>query len=271
MGKYSHQCVLSLSPKTSSTLPIVVNIGNLTPATNKEPALLRHREVVTQFHEFGHAIHAILAKTKHLRHSWSWDASPYIAGVENDFLEVPSQLFENWAFETEILLELSSHYKTNEPLPMNLINSIKDSKNVCAGLSYSRQAFMSLIDLKLHSREFGNEIMASDDPVDLITRIWNGLFKETLPLGSVDDIVPGASWYHISMGYDAGYYSYLYSRVLAVDFYSVFESVDDSVAGDKFRRFVCEPGASIDGDVISENFLGRKPDGEAFFRDLGVV
>jgi len=269
-GKYSHQCVMPLAPsyidnKNQQNIPVVVIIGNLTKSTKDSVSLLKHSEVITFFHEFGHVMHALCTKSKYSRFSWSWTAIPYPVGIEMDALEVPSQMFENWIWDAKVLKRLSSHYETKEKLSDELITAICKTRHINDAYKYSRQIFMSLFDLKVHS----------NIDVETISEVWETMQKEYTSIETIPNTAFLCSWYHLSMGYDAGYYSYLWSEVYSHDLYTKFaESTHggclDTDLGYDFRKKILEPGANEDFVVLMEKFLGRPPSNKAFLNYLNI-
>ncbi|ORX44127.1 Metalloendopeptidase family-saccharolysin & [Piromyces finnis] len=269
-GKYSHQCVMPLAPsyidnKNQQNIPVVVIIGNLTKSTNDSVSLLKHTEVVTFFHEFGHVMHALCTKSMYSRFSWSWTAIPYPVGIEMDALEVPSQMFENWIWDAKVLKRLSCHYKTKEQLPDDLIASICKTRHINDAYKYSRQIFMSLFDLKVHS----------NIDIEIISNVWEKMQKEYTNIETISNTSFLCSWYHLTMGYDAGYYSYLWSEVYSHDLYTKFAESSkgcmDTDLGFNYRKFILEPGANDDFINLMKKFLGRPPNNNAFLKYLNIT
>jgi len=236
-------------------------VANLAKPTPTKPALLTHREVVTFFHEFGHVMHNLCADSKHIRQCWF--------NVEMDFVEAPSQMLENWVWQPEVLKKLSGHYLDNtKPLPDELIQNIIRAKNVCIGLQKLRQVGFSVYDMKLHTDA---DITIDSDP-SKVSQLFNKMKGEI----SLVEPTPGsnfvACWMHLTAGYDAGYYGYLWSEVFSFDMFSSFvkEGPLNRVVGMNFRTKVLQPGASQDAMNLLIDFLGRKPTDEAYFKDLGI-
>lgn len=153
-GKYTHAACFQLQPgyerpNGTRQLPACALVCNFTKATGDRPSLLNHDEVVTLFHELGHGMHDMCGKTKYSRFHGT--------NVEYDFVEAPSQMLENWCWEEEILQKLSKHYKTNEPLPKELIQSLIKTKNVNTGLLNLRQLFFATLDMRIHSAAYQKE------------------------------------------------------------------------------------------------------------------
>ncbi|KAJ3217725.1 Thimet oligopeptidase [Clydaea vesicula] len=238
----------------SRNFPIAAMVSNFKKPTSDKPSLLNHNEVVTFYHELGHVMHNICSKTKWARFHGT--------AVERDFVEAPSQMLENWCWETVVLKKLSSHYKTGESLPDDLIKRLVDSKKVGVGLANLRQIFFGSFDLEMHSTEF-------KDP----TVTWERLRREVSLIPMIPSTVPFATFGHLMHGYDSGYYGYLWSEVFSADmYYSRFEKEDSILEGKKagmdYRTWILKPGGSIDGMDMLKGFLGREPNDDAFLKTL---
>ncbi|EIN12760.1 metallopeptidase MepB [Punctularia strigosozonata HHB-11173 SS5] len=257
-SKYGHAAVwgmlLSAENERGESVPIPLTcmVANLAKPTPDRPALMRHDDVVTFFHEMGHVFHGLLSKTKYARfHGTS---------VARDFVEAPSQMLENWCWEPKVLKQMSRHYKTGEPLSDELIKKIVDSRYVNVGLFYLRQLFFAKFDMKVHM---------DSEPNDY-TQLWNSM-REQISLVKGGEPQPGQGTFgHITGGYDAGYYGYTYSLVFAADMYkTVFEADPlDPKRGQHYRESILLPGGSRDEMQSLEAFLGRKPNSEAFLEAL---
>jgi len=257
-AKYSHAAVWGLipgyvKPDGNRHYPTVAMVANLAKPTPERPALMTHDDAVTFFHEFGHAVHGLLSKTEFSRfHGTS---------VARDFVEAPSQMLENWGWEPKVLKKISSHYKTQEPLPDDLIQRLVKSRYVNAGLYYLRQIFFATYDIKVHTDK---------DATDY-TQLWNDLRQEiSLVIGPKSAIPGQGSFAHITGGYDAGYYGYMYSLVFAADMYAtVFKKGPlDPTLGEKYKNSILVPGGSREElDSLTE-FLGRPPNADAFMKEL---
>lgn len=144
-------CPTYVRANGSRQLPVAANLGNMPRGAGDTPGLLYHSQVVTFFHEFGHVLHALCTRSDASLLSWAWSAVPYPAGVEHDYLEVPSQMFENWTWDADVLRRLSCHYRTKEPLPDDMIEGLRRARKVGDGYRYVRQITMSQIDLLVHT------------------------------------------------------------------------------------------------------------------------
>lgn len=276
-GKYTHQCVYPLRPAFAAdgefTPAACVNIGNLSkPSADGKPALLRFREVETFFHEFGHVMHCVLSKSQHSVHAWAWSAVPWPGGVEQDFLEVPSMMLENFVWQPEVLVRLSKHYSTGESLPKEDIDALSASRGALEGYARSRFISMALFDLAVHGGPGPYEFEGQKyDSIDFYNRITASLSK----IPSIDGAFPVASWFHLMMGYSAGYYGYLWSEAFAADLFSEFEAkrpnVCDPALGRKYKDMILAPCATVAGDDMLSNFLGREASLNPFLKRMGVL
>jgi thimet oligopeptidase len=241
-------------PDGSRVLPAVAIVGNWPAPGGKEPSLLSHGDVITFFHEFGHAVAALA------------DDSPYVTigmgSLRQDFREAPSQMLENWMWEPSVLARVSRHYVTGKPLPDSLIRRMLALKHFRDGLNGTRQAFYSAYDLTLHTAG------ANVDPLPL----WKRLSTELTPLPDADESLGPASFGHLMSGYDAGYYGYLWSKVYAQDLYTRFARAGalDPTSGRAYRDIVLAPGATEEPDTLLQKFLGRPLSYDAFFAEMGI-
>ncbi|KAG6335973.1 hypothetical protein ID866_3126 [Astraeus odoratus] len=277
-AKYSHAAVWGLLPgyqlpSGKRHFPLTAMVANLAKPTPERPALMRHDDVTTFFHEMGHVFHGLLSRTRYARfHGTS---------VARDFVEAPSQMLENWCWEPRVLEKMSSHYERQEPLSTDLIAKIIKSRYVNVGLFYLRQLFFAKFDLKVHTDK---------EPTDY-TKLWNEM-RETISLVKGGTPQPGQGTFgHIVGGYDAGYYGYTYSLVFAADMYrTVFKQDPLSPAlGKLYRDKILLPGGSRDeveslkvrctasgkgcqGESIlilyAQDFLGRPPNSDAFLEEI---
>jgi thimet oligopeptidase len=258
-AKYSHFAAFPLRPGRlladgSYQKPVAAIIGNWPlPAPGKQ-ALLSHGDVITFFHEFGHIMHETLSTAPY--------ETLYGVNVRGDFVEAPSQMLENWMWQPSVLKQVSRNVDSGRPLPDALIAKMIALKHVGEGLSWTRQAFLAMYDMQLHS---------SGAKVDA-TRRWADLVAAMTPYAMVPHTYPEASFGHLMGGYDAGYYGYLWSRVYAQDMFTRFErgGLENPEVGIAYRRDILEPGATREPDQLVEQFLGRPLSYDAFYRDLGI-
>ena len=256
-GKYQHAAAF---PMRSGYLwstgeyqkPVSAMVANFNAPADGKPALLSHDEVETYFHEFGHIMHQVLTTAKYSSHSGT--------SVARDFVEAPSQMLENWVWTASSLQKLSGHYKTGEKLPNKILKRLLAAKDVMGGIKWMRQVFYASVDLAYHM---------SDGKLDT-TKKWDELQTSMMKFPLTGG-VPEARFGHL-MGYDAGYYGYLWSKVYAQDMFTRFEKkgVMSTDVGHDYRKWILEPGGSMDPNELIENFLGRKPNQAAFLRSLGL-
>lgn len=264
-GKYSHAACWWLTKKgqAPSSYPMVCVVTNFTEKTmgsQARPALLRFNEVETFFHEFGHACHACLSNSIYQRLNWTWTA------VEMDFLEVPSLCFEKFIFDKKILEILSKHYVTGKTLPEELRKDLVRARNASDGMDWERLIASAKLDLMIHS--------AKPDPSDLWEKynfdVWRQLVGLNIP-AEFENMPSWASFEHMSTAYNSGYYSYLWSEVVASDIFSMFQKKGDfldPILGMKLRKTILEPCASLPATQMVRNFLGRDADEEAFRKTI---
>ncbi len=255
-GKYDHFANFPLLPVRKNAdgsyrAPISAIIGNWPKPAPGHPALLSHDDVVTFFHEFGHNMAALLG------------TAPYetlSSGFVTDFVEAPSQMLENFVWQPSILKQISSNWKTGQPLPDNLIDALVRSRYVDDAYDYTGQIFYSEIDMAYHS---------SGPHVDT-TALWDKLETQLMPLPAVEGIHPQAAFGHLMSGYDAGYYGYLWSKVYAQDLFTAFQQggLENPAVGMRYRTDILEPARTYDPDVEVQRFLGRPMSPNAFYQEF---
>ena len=258
-GKYKHAACFDLvegeeKEDGSYQMPFVAIVANLNKPSKDTPSLLKHGEVETLFHEFGHVLHNALTKSKYKAFSGT--------SVSWDFVEAPSQMLERWAWNPVVLKKISKHYKTGETLPDELIARMLKAKNFGAGGTYLRQNFFAQYDMTLHT--------AAKTPDT--TKLYFDLTKKIRAVRLTNNTLPLSAFGHIMGGYDAGYYGYLWSEVIAEDFFSEFEKngIFNPEIGLKFRREILEKGGSEDEEKLVENFLGRPAQNGPFLKSIGL-
>ncbi|TXT56057.1 MAG: hypothetical protein BAJATHORv1_30441 [Candidatus Thorarchaeota archaeon] len=257
-GKFKHYAVFNfLDGRVKDgqrLLPITSMVANFQKPSKTQPSLLTHSEVETFFHEFGHLMHVITGKAKFARFG--------LEGVLPDFIEVPSQMLENWAWKEEVLELLSGHYKNPEKkLPSEVLKKMIEAKLLNVGCFQLRQVFYASIDMLYHTKE-----------VEDTTQAFLNLFKEITKFDLMEDTTPEASFGHIMSSYAAGYYSYLWSKVYAEDLFTKFEKNGfmDEKTGLEYRETILAPGGSRDPDEMVIEFLGRESNNKAFLKSLGI-
>lgn len=238
--------------------PIIVNVGNFTKPTSEKPALLSIEEVETMFHEFGHALHGLLSKCTY----------PTLSGtaVPRDFVELPSQIMENWALEPEVLKVYAKHYQTGEVIPSELVEKIKNSRKFNQGFATVEYLAASFLDMDYHTLEDVKEI----DPIKFE--------EESMKrIGMIPEIVVryrSTNFQHIfSGGYSAGYYSYIWSEVLDADAFEAFKEkgIFDPQTALSFRKNILEKGGSEDPMTLYKRFRGREPKVEPLLKKRGLL
>jgi thimet oligopeptidase len=237
-GKYNHFCAVPLQvhyfrADNAEQHPVAAMLCNFPKPTASKPSLLKHSDVVTLFHEFGHLQHNFCSKAKYGRFSGT--------SVERDFVELPSQFMENYCYEVEALKTISQHYQTGDPLSDDLIKKIIDAKNAGVALFNLRQLFFGIFDMTVHTTE--SEEIRSEE-------LFSKLRKEVSLIPNQPGTNPSANFGHLISSYDAGYYSYLYSEVFSVDMFDKFQSsgsVFNKNVGKAFRQKILEVGGMRDG------------------------
>ena len=238
--------------------PFVNIVMNFTKPTADTPSLLTHGELTTFLHEFGHALHGMLAQGRY--------SSLTGTSVARDFVELPSQLMENWAYEPEYLNTFARHYKTGEAIPSELIEKIVAAKNYLAGYSQVRQLHFGYLDMAWHTLK--------EVPAESVLEFEQNTLAPYAVLPSVEGAAFSPAFSHIfSGGYSAGYYSYKWAEVLEADAFSLFKEkgIFNTEVSDAFRKEILEKGGTEDADVIYRNFRGHDPQPEALMKKLGLT
>ncbi len=259
-NKYSHAACFPLASgrgtKDSYSLPVAALLCNFSQPTEGAPALMNQLEVETFFHEFGHVLHSVLTESEL--------SSQAGTNVDGDFVEAPSQIFENWGRNYEALKLFARHYKTGEVMPKALFDRVLASSTAFTGIATLRQVFLGLLDMGYHHGYDPNGPISTDQVVQQV-EARTTLYQPT----------PGthfqAGFGHL-MGYAANYYGYMYSEVFAYDMFSVFEKegVLNPETGMRYRKQILAKGGTDDAMTLMRNFLGREPSNEAFARSLGI-
>ena len=239
-------------------LPVSTIVCNFTRPVGSSPALLTIDEVETFFHEFGHALHNLFAEVKYRG----------LAGVEGDFVELPSQIMENWALSPEMLRQYAVHYRREEVMPDELIKKIQRTKTFNEGFNTTELVAAALSDMDIHSLQSTGPISASEFEREALTDLR----------GLISQIEPRYKYTYFSHifdgGYSAGYYFYIWAEVLDKDAFQAFvESGDlfDRATAERFRREVLARGGSRDGMDMYRAFRGADPDKQAMLVARGLV
>ena len=238
--------------------PLVSIVCNFTKPTENEPSLLTFYEVTTLLHEFGHALHGMLSDVR-----YPSLASPNVAW---DFVELPSQIMENWATEKEYLASWAKHYKTGEVMPDELIRKIVDSKNFNSGYAQVRQLTFGICDMAWHTLE--------KVPSESVEQFETEAVAKCQIMPVVKGTAFSPSFSHIfAGGYAAGYYSYKWAEVLEADAFQLFkeQGIFNKEVSGSFRKNILSRGNTEEADVLYRNFRGRDPKPEALLEKLGMV
>ena len=259
-GAWMDECVTRFKKADGIQIPVAYLVCNFPPPIGDDPSLLTHGEVETLFHEFGHGLHHMLTLVDHLSVSG-------IHGVEWDAVELPSQFMENWCWQPEVMALISGHYKTGEPLPVEMFDKMLAAKNFQSGMQMVRQIEFSLFDFRIHL-EYKPETGANIYPIlqqvrDEVSVVKTPEFNR----------FPNGFSHIFAGGYGAGYYSYKWAEVLSSDAFSLFEEkgVFDKQTGRLFMHSILEKGGSDDALSLFTAFRGRKPNIDALLRHSGIT
>ena len=246
--------------------PVIVNVGNFAKPVDGKPSLLTLDQVETLFHEYGHALHGLLSQCTYKS----------VAGtsVARDFVELPSQIMENWAFQPEVLATYARHYETGEVIPAELVEKINATGTFNQGFMTTELAAAAILDLKWHMLEslpvISSEVEKSSSFVEEFEA------AACAQMGLIDQIIPRyrtTYFAHIfSGGYSAGYYSYLWAEVLDKDAFELFmeKSIFDPATAKSFRENILEKGGSDEPMELYRRFRGADPDPAALTRARGL-
>ncbi|RTZ02813.1 M3 family peptidase [Flavobacterium sp. RSP49] len=238
--------------------PHISIVCNFTKPTETKPSLLTFNEVTTLFHEFGHALHGMLANTTY----------PSLSGtsVYWDFVELPSQILENWCYEPEALALFAYHYETGEMIPMELVHKIKESASFQEGMATMRQLSFGLLDMGWHAQDSSNieDIKAFETEQFAATQLYPDT-KENAMSTSFSHIFQG--------GYSSGYYSYKWAEVLDADAFEYFQEkgIFNKEVATKFKENVLSKGGTEHPMILYKRFRGQEPKPEALLRRAGLV
>lgn len=238
--------------------PHISIVCNFTKPTKTKPSLLTFNEVTTLFHEFGHALHGMLAKGTY--------ESLTGTSVYWDFVELPSQIFENWCYEKECLDLFAQHYETGEKIPSELIDKIKNAANFQQGYMTVRQISFGLLDMAFHSR--------NPETIESIADFEKEIMKRTDLLPKVPGMLMSTSFSHIFQGgYSSGYYSYKWAEVLDADAFELFQEkgVFDPETAEAFQKNILSAGGSEHPSILYARFRGRAPKQEALLTRAGLL
>ena len=238
--------------------PHISIVCNFTKPTKTKPSLLTFNEVTTLFHEFGHALHGMLANSTY--------GSLSGTSVFWDFVELPSQIFENWCYEKECLDLFANHYQTGEPIPVELIQKIKNASNFQQGYMTMRQLSFGLLDMAYHSQ--------NPSSIEDIRSFEKSILKKTDLLPDVPGTMVSTSFSHIFQGgYSSGYYSYKWAEVLDADAFELFQEngIFDPETSQSFAKNILSAGGTEHPLVLYKRFRGREPKPDALLKRSGLV
>ncbi len=258
MTSYKPQQLINTKTGVVNDRPHVSIVCNFTKPTATKPSLLTFNEVTTLFHEFGHALHGMLANTQYKSLSGT--------SVYWDFVELPSQMLENWCYEKETLELFATHYETGEVIPMELISKIKESAAFHEGMQTLRQLSFGMLDMKWHGQ----------DPSEVkdVKAFETEAFKETSLYPDTPETCMSTAFSHIFQGgYSAGYYSYKWAEVLDADAFAYFqeEGIFNKGVADKFKAFVLSQGGTQDPMELYVKFRGKEPNPDALLKRAGLI
>lgn len=238
--------------------PHVSNVCNFTKPTETKPSLLTFNEVTTLFHEFGHGLHGMLANTVY----------PSLSGTSVfwDFVELPSQIMENWCYEPEALAFFAKHYQTGEIIPQEYVEKIKESASFQEGMATLRQLNFGLLDMAFHSNDPSN--------IKNIKDFEKSVFETTNLFPDVAQNCMSVSFSHIfNGGYSSGYYSYKWAEVLDADAFAYFQEkgIFDKETANKFKENVLSQGGTVAPMELYKRFRGQEPNANALLKRAGLI
>lgn len=237
--------------------PHISNVCNFTPPTPTKPSLLTFNEVTTLFHEFGHGLHGMLANTTY----------PSLSGtsVYWDFVELPSQIMENWCYEPEALALFAKHYETGEIIPQEYVEKIKESANFLEGIATMRQISFGLLDIAYHGK-----VQTIED----VKKFEETAFESTKLYPDVIENCMSTSFSHIFQGgYSSGYYSYKWAEVLDADAFAYFQEkgIFNKEIATKFKENILSKGGTEHPMILYKKFRGQEPKPDALLKRAGLI
>jgi len=261
-GKRNGAWMTSYKPQqiknSKNERPHISIVCNFTKPTATKPSLLTFNEVTTLFHEFGHALHGMLANTTYNSLSGT--------SVSWDFVELPSQILENWCYEKEALALFATHYETGEMLPMEYVEKIKESASFHEGMQTLRQLSFGLLDMCWHSQD--------PSTISSIKDFENAAFANTKLYPNIEENCMSTAFSHIFQGgYSAGYYSYKWAEVLDADAFEYFieEGVFNKEVATKFKENILSKGGTEKPITLYKRFRGKEPKPDALLKRAGLL
>ncbi len=256
-NKYQHAAVFTLRQTHKRdgerVMPYAALVCNF-PKPGSTPALLDHDQVCTFFHEFGHLLHDLLSQSELATFAGT--------SVVRDFVETPSQLFEEWAWNREVLDGFARHHRTGQKIPDQMFSAMSQARTFGEAIFTDRQIYLSVLDQEYHTRAPGFDT----------TKVMEQLHVEYSPFKRVPDTYFQAIFGHL-VGYDAAYYGYQWALSMAMDLRSRFleKGFMDRELADQYRKKILEPGGGEDENHMMREFLGREPSEKAYLEYLGIA
>jgi len=244
-GKYSHAAAFGVRSASllAKRTPISVLVANF------DSKGLNHRELETLLHEFGHILHGVLSRTRYASHGGT--------NVERDFVEAPSQMYEEWGNRMESLSLLREHCSSCPEIDESLVSRIRAARKFGSGIDYGRQHLYAAFDMALSSAEPGECL-----------EVWKKMERAS-PMGHIEGTSFPGTFEHIASGYAAGYYGYMWAKVIALDLIAAFgPDLMNTSAGRRFRDLILSRGSELPARDLVEEFLGRPVSSEAFFQEI---
>jgi thimet oligopeptidase len=261
--KYSHAAQWGLAQHKvwstgEVTKPLAALVCNFSKPTAERPSLLTHDEVETFFHEFGHCLHTLLSEARYFSFAGT--------SVERDFVEAPSQMFENWVWDADVLKGFARHYETGEPFPDQLLAGMLEARHLASGMLAERQFFYGLYDMSCHVSPTG-----VIDTTQLAHDLWNPAKENVELYDPVPETFFQAAFGHLT-GYQAGYYGYQWSLVYACDMFERFKELGmlSPQTGLYYREQILARGGVVDGMDLVTTYLGREPQMGPYLEHLGL-
>jgi peptidyl-dipeptidase Dcp len=255
-GAWMNDYVKQNTSNGKRTPPIIGNHGNFTKPTADKPSLLSLLEVLTLFHEFGHGLHGLLSNTRYKAQAGT--------NVKWDFVELPSQIMENWVKEKEVLNMFAKHFESGENIPSDLVDKMITAENFRSASAFHRQIMFSYLDMMWHS--------ANVSDVNSIEQFERTTLKDLYILDPEGGYISPSFSHIFDGGYSAGYYSYKWAEILDADAFEAFKEngLFDSTTAKKFRKLLAS-GGSRDPEILYLEFRGKKPDPKALLRRKGLA
>ncbi|KAJ2120747.1 metalloendopeptidase [Coemansia sp. RSA 720] len=258
-GKYSGAAVWAVRPgferlDGTHVHPVSAMVANFAGPTSTRPALMSHGDIKIILHELAHLFHNICSVTK-------WSRFHGTSCRETDYVEAPSQMMENWAWEPAFLRQFAKHYKTGEPISDKMLQNLINTRNDELGMDKLSQLFLGMFDLSIHNSANGKHN---------VSELFNSM-QADMAFSNCGDakVFKVANCEHLMGGYAGTYYSYLWAEIISADMFATrfkAHGIDNPKTGMDFRREILLPGGSRDASVSLEQFLGRKPNSDAFFK-----